>query len=135
MSASRTSIPQLSCLVSQWSNLNCTESAANQRSSWGLSSMGVRYDKNVGSRDEAMIISVVAVGLLLLVPLRCAMADDIILLEKYLSKNTNLELVQSCQYQYSGQCNQSYAQCRNKCRDTSCNYNCCINFRSCMGAH
>jgi len=76
---------------------------------------------------------VLVVGFLLLLPLRCATADDIIPLEKYLPKNTNLQTTQSCQN--PEQCNQSHTECLNNCRDRSCGYTCCINFRSCMGSH
>jgi hypothetical protein len=57
---------------------------------------------------------VAVVGSLLIVTIRCAIADDISLLEKYLPKNTNLKIVQSCQYQYLDQCNQRYTECRSK---------------------
>ncbi len=69
---------------------------------------------------------VLVVGFLLLLPLRCATADDIIPLEKYLPKNTNLRTTQSCQN--PEQCNQSHTECLNNCRDRSCGYTCCINF-------
>ena len=41
---------------------------------------------------------VLAVGVLLIVPFRCATADDISLLEKYLPRNMSLQMAQSCQY-------------------------------------
>jgi hypothetical protein len=76
---------------------------------------------------------VLMIGFLLIVPLRYATADDISLLEKYLPKSTNLQMTQSCQY--DNPCNQKYSECREKCSDTSCTYNCCINFKNCQGAH
>jgi len=75
---------------------------------------------------------VLAVGFLLITPLQCATADDKILLEKYLPKNTNLQMTQSCQY--PNPCTERYTQCRDNCRGVSCTYNCCVNYRSCLGA-
>jgi hypothetical protein len=72
---------------------------------------------------------VLVFGFLFIVPLRCTTADDIIPLEKSLT----FQNVQSCQD--PEQCTQRYTQCRGDCSDVPCTYNCCINFRGCMGAH
>src|SRR6516162_4963130 len=84
-------------------------------------------------RGKTVKTIVVVAGFLLLVPLRSATADDNSLVEKHLPKSTNLQMTQSCQY--NNPCNQRYSECRDKCRDTSCVYSCCINFRNCQGAH
>jgi hypothetical protein len=74
-----------------------------------------------------------AVGVLLIIPLRCATADDLSLLEKYLPGNTNPQMAQSCQY--DNPCTQRYTECRDNCNDTSCTYNCCLNLRNCRGSY
>jgi hypothetical protein len=79
---------------------------------------------------EDMRAIVLALGFLVLVPLRCATADDN-LLDKYLRRY--YPAAGECTQTIIENCARSYNRCRNlKPTDRSFVYNCCLQWQSCV---